>query len=245
MKANLTTGIQQEIHCKWGIFMTTPEVMLLVMTCLWTTVYIFSIVYALRNKTHAIPPISLAFNFSWELIAMLFFWEYVAILWVITDIFIVILFINEYRTNHDKKGFLYLIPFVCWSLLCIFLFKIQIPGKFNGFYFLGFAQDLFMAIEFNYEFKKKTKSRKIDFTLWLVALFKLLGDFLAFISSRTIPFVTFFGIFVLIFNICYIVRVSRYLFLKQNNQNSTKDVPANKKKNKKKTKKKKRKNTKK
>ena len=192
--------------------MTSAAIMLLIMTSLWTGAYIFAIVYALRNKTHAIPPISLAFNFAWELVAMFFYFEYVAIVWVITDIIIVFLFAKEYMAKKDKDGFLYIIPFVFWAILCILLFNVQIPEKFNGLYFLGFAQDLFMAIEFNYEFKKKEKDKKIDLILWFVALFKLLGDLLAFISSRMFPSVTFFGILVLIFNTVYILRVSQVLF---------------------------------
>lgn len=219
--------------------MPISSLMLLVMTSLWSMVYILAIVYSLRSKTHAIPPISLAFNFAWELVAMLFYWEYVAIVWVIIDVVIVALFVNEYRIKKDKKGFLYLIPFACWSLLCVLLFNIRIPGKFNGFYFLGFAQDLFMAIEFHCEFKKKKSAQKINLTLWFVALFKLLGDLLAFISSRTIPFVSFFGIFVLLFNTGYIVRISKYLYSNWKTKTLKKNSRVKKKRKKKKSKKKK------
>lgn len=223
--------------------MTPRDVMLVLLTIFWTLAYIFAVVYAARNKTHAIPPFSVSLNFSWEIIALFYYWEYVDIAWVIVDIFIVALMVQEFVDTKNKKALLYLIPFVCYGIICAALFNKSLSDGSTGYIFLSFFMDLIMAVDFHLEFRQKQQSSKINSSLWFVALFKLLGDATALIIYRMFPYVVFLGLSVLAFNIVYIVRVSRYL-LNWKNKDSTKNIPTSKKKNKKKPKKKKKDNKK-
>ncbi len=188
------------------------DIMMVLLTAFWTLAYVFAVVYAVRNKTHAIPPFSVSLNFSWEIIALFYYWEYVDIAWVIVDVFIVALLIKEFIEQKNKNAFLYLISFVCYGIICALLFNKPFDDGSNGYVFLSFAMDLVMAIDFNLEFKEKQKLKKIDLMLWLVALFKLLGDATALIIYWMYPTVLVFGIAVLILNTLYIVRVSQVLF---------------------------------
>lgn len=192
--------------------MTTRDIMMILLTAFWTFAYIFAVVYAVRNKTHAIPPFSVSLNFSWEIVALFYYWEYVDIAWIIVDIFIVALMVKEFADAKNKKALLYLIPFVCYGIICAVLFNKQLPDGSTGYIFLSFAMDLVMAVDFNLKFKKKQELKKIDLWLWLVALFKLLGDAVALIIYRMYPYVVFFGLAVLLFNTVYILQVSNYLY---------------------------------
>ncbi len=192
--------------------MTTRDVMLILLTAFWTLAYIFAVVYAVRNKTHAIPPFSISLNFSWEIIALFYYWEYVDIAWIIVDVFIVALIVKEFIDAKNKKALLYLISFVCYGIICAALFNMPFSDGSNGYIFLSFVMDLVMAVEFNLEFDKKQQMKKIDLSLWLVALFKLLGDATALIIYRMHPYVVFLGLAVLVFNTVYIIRVSQDFF---------------------------------
>lgn len=192
--------------------------MLVLLTLFWTLSYIFAVVYAVRNKTHAIPPFSISLNFSWEIVALFYYFEYVDIAWIIVDVFIVVLIIKEFIEKKNKKGFLYLISFVCYGIICALSFNKPFFDGSNGYIFLSFAMDLVMAVDFNLEFKEKKRLKKIDLMLWFVALFKLLGDATALIIYRMYSSVLLLGIAVLIFNIIYIVRVSQNLFGKPKKQ---------------------------
>ena len=202
--------------------MTIRDILLILLTAFWTLTYIFAVVYAFRNKTHAIPPFSVSLNFAWEIIALFYYFEYVDIAWIIVDVFIVALLIKEFINNKNKKSFLYLIPFICYSIICALLFNKQFSDGLSGYIILSFAMDLVMAIDFNLEFKEKQRLKKIDLMLWLVALFKLLGDATALIIYRMYPVVLIFGIAVLVFNTIYIYRVSKNLFGKQQKKTSVK-----------------------
>lgn len=191
--------------------MTARDVMMILLTAFWTIAYIFAVVYAVRSKTHAIPPFSVSLNFSWEIIALFYYFEYVDIAWVIVDVFIVALMVKEYIEIKNKKALLYLISFVGYGIICACLFDKPFPDGSNGYIFLSFAMDLVMAIDFNREYRQKQKLNKIDFMLWLVALFKMLGDATALIIYRMYPSVLILGVFVLFFNILYIVRVTAQL----------------------------------
>lgn len=192
--------------------MTTRDIMLILLTIFWTLAYIFAVVYAIRNKTHAIPPFSVSLNFSWEIIALFYYWEYVDIAWVIVDIFIVALMIREFINTKNKKSILYLIPFFCYGFICAVLFNKQFSDGSNGYIFLSFLMDFVMAVDFNFEFSKKRRLKKIDFSLWLVALFKLIGDVTALAIYRMYPYVVFLGLAVLFFNVIYIIRISQVVF---------------------------------
>jgi len=191
--------------------LTTRTVMLILLTAFWTLAYIFAVVYAIRKKTHAIPPFSVSLNFSWEIIALFYYWEYVDIAWVIVDIFIVALMVKEFINSKNKKALLYLIPFVCYGIICAALFNIPFPDGSSGYIFLSFVMDLVMAIDFHFEFSIKKQLGVIDSSLWLVALFKLLGDAVALIIYCMFPYVVFLGLSVLFFNTAYIIRVTREL----------------------------------
>lgn len=192
--------------------MAIRDIMMVLLTAFWTLAYVFAVVYAVRNKTHAIPPFSVSLNFSWEIVALFYYWEYVDIAWVIVDIFIVALMVKEFVDAKNRKALLYLIPFVCYGIICALLFNKQLSDGSTGYIFLSFAMDLVMAVDFNLKFKKKQELKKIDLWLWLVALFKLLGDAVALIIYRMYPYVVFFGLAVLLFNTVYILRVSDYLY---------------------------------
>ena len=222
--------------------MSARDIMLILLTLFWTLAYVFAVIYALRSKTHAIPPFSVSLNFSWEIIALFYYWEYVDIAWVIVDVFIVALMVKEFVVAKNKKALLYLIPFVCYGIICAALFNKSFSDGSTGYIFLSFFMDLIMAVDFHFEFRQKQQSNKINSSLWFVALFKLLGDATALIIYRMFPYVVFLGLSVLAFNIAYIVRVSRSLFLHCKNKDSIKNIYTNKKKkNKKKAKKKKKK----
>ena len=193
--------------------MTVRDIMLILLTIFWTLAYIFAVVYAVRKKTHAIPPFSVSLNFSWEIIALFYYWEYVDIAWIIVDIFIVALMIKEFIDAKNKKSLLYLIPFVSYGIICAALFNKPFSDGSNGYIFLSFFMDLVMAVDFNLEFSKKLRSKKMDLSLWFVALFKLLGDATALIIYRMYPYVVFLGLAVLAFNTVYIIRVSQDLFV--------------------------------
>lgn len=194
--------------------MTIRDVWLILLTAFWTLAYIFAVVYAIRNKTHAIPPFSVSLNFSWEIVALFYYFEYVDIAWVIVDVAIVALLIKEFIDNKNKKSLLYLIPFIYYGFACALLFNKSFPDGSTGYIFLSFAMDLVMAVDFNCEFKEKQRSQKVDFMLWLVALFKLLGDAVALVIYQMFPSAMFFGVAVLVFNTIYIARVSHHLWVK-------------------------------
>lgn len=217
---------------KGELLLTIRDILMVLLTAFWTLTYVFAVIYALRSKTHAIPPFSISLNFSWEIVALFYYFEYVDIAWVIVDVFIVALIVKEYIDQKNKKACLYLISFVCYGIICALLFNRPFSDGSNGYIFLSFAMDLIMAIDFNIEFKEKLKLKKIDLMLWFVALFKLLGDATALIIYRMYPSVLFFGIAVLIFNTAYIVRVSKVLFGKKE-ERSPKKIKKKSKKRKK------------
>lgn len=185
--------------------------MLLMLTVFWTLAYVFAVVYAIHQKTHAIPPFSVSLNFSWEIIALLYYWEYIDIAWLIVDVFIVVLMVKEFINAKNKKALLYLIPFFGYGIICAVFFNMPFPDGSSGYVFLSFVMDLVMAVDFNLEFREKLQMKVIDSSLCLVALFKLLGDATALIIYRMYPYVVFLGLFVLLFNTVYIFRVSQEL----------------------------------
>ena len=200
-----------QLYCREGKTLNFKFVMLVLLTLFWTIAYIFAVIYAVRNKTHAIPPLSISLNFSWEIIAFFYYFEFIDIAWVIVDFFIVALIVDEFIEKQYKKGWLYIISFLCYGIVCAGLFNETFPDGTTGYIFLSFAMDLIMAIDFNLEFHEKQREKVVDGSLFWIAIFKFLGDAVALIIYRMYPSVLAFGVAVFFFNLIYIVRVYKEL----------------------------------
>ena len=177
---------------------------LLLLTLFWSIAYVFAIVHGLKYKEHAIPPFSVSLNFSWEIVASIMNKEYIDIVWVILDVFIVILLISEYIKEKNKKFICYILSFFIYGIICIVLFHKALPGGISGFVFLSFTMDLIMAIDYINEFSKR---KNVNTVLLLVTVFRLLGDFTAFLIYKDFLIVKIEGILVFLINIVYLTLV--------------------------------------
>ena len=180
------------------------QIRLLLLVIFWTIAYFFAIYHAVKYKSHGIPALSVALNFAWEAVATLYYHEYVGIVWCLVDAFIVFFIIKEYRSQKPRL-LLYLLAFAVCSTVCGLFFETIIVPGLNGFVFICFLIDLIMAADFVYElcFGKIA----INPIALCIAVFKLLGDYMAWNLYRRNKIIFAIGLCVLVLNIVYLVVV--------------------------------------
>ena len=173
----------------------------------WSLTYILLIIYAIKFKTHGIPLVSICLNFAWETVAL--FQSIVTkkistgfvihIAWFLLDFLIVILFLFFEHTNEKERisKIIFFISYACAIGTFSILFM-------NGYMLLSsFTIDLIMAICFlRFALLKKVKKHKLSY---VIAIFKLIGDFCAWLYYKDFFLITPIGITVLICNILYLL----------------------------------------
>ena len=173
----------------------------------WSITYVFLIIYAIKFKTHAIPLIAVCLNFSWETIAFLGSIRnmrfsaplFMHTAWLFLDLIIVCLYMfyeTRFRENTKEKRY-FVCGYIC-MLVCLFVLF------YKGYMLLScFTIDLIMAIAFLRFLIKERFYR--SWILCFVGIFKLLGDFFAWLFYRDDPIVNIIGVVVLFCNIIYLI----------------------------------------
>ena len=181
----------------------------------WSLTYVLLIVYANKFNTHGIPLISICLNFAWESVALFqsivtknFSVGFVIhTAWFLLDFLIVTLFLL-FEQSNEKRNISKIIFSICYACAIVtfyILFK-------NGYMLLlCFTIDLIMAIDFlAFILKNKVKKHKLSYA---IAIFKLLGDFCAWLYYKDSFLINPIGITVLICNILYLlilIKQGRY-----------------------------------
>jgi hypothetical protein len=180
------------------------QTQLFLLVCLWTIAYAFAIVHAIKYKSHGIPALSVALNYAWEVLATIYYREYVGIVWCLVDTVIVYFIIKEYK-RQKLQLIISLLSFVISSVACVLFFEHTVVPGLNGFVFICFLIDLIMAADFVYEISFG-KIAVNPITL-CIAFFKLLGDYMAWNMYRRNKIILAIGLCVLVLNIIYLIVV--------------------------------------
>ncbi|MBQ7380016.1 MAG: hypothetical protein IJW70_10125 [Clostridia bacterium] len=177
-----------------------------VQAAFWSLTYVFLIIYAIKFKRHGIPLASICLNFAWETVALgqsLMMGEFtgsliVHIAWFSLDLVILLLFLFC-ETPEPKvkwKKWIFLISYVCSSVLLMFVFS-------KGYMLLScFVIDLIMAVDFIvFVLFRRVKKHWISY---VIGGSKLIGDMCAWLFYRDAFSINFIGSIVLLCNLVYV-----------------------------------------
>ena len=181
------------------------EAKLFYLVAFWTGAYLAAIMQAARTGKHGIPAFSVALNFAWELVAIVYYREYVGIVWALADAVIVCYIIREYR-DDKRRLLLYALSFAAFASVCAVFFEKEIWPGAKGFKVLGFIINLTMECDFLCElfFGKIEKNAMAV----LVAVFKLLGDLVAWNMYGSDRYIFAIGLSVFVLNLLYLAFLS-------------------------------------
>lgn len=191
---------------------------LVYLTVFWSIAYLLAIFHAVRFKRHAIPAFSVSLNFAWELVALVYYFEPIDIVWTILDAVIVLCLVKELIREKNKHLFDYCCCFLIYGVICVLCFNRPFPGQMTGYVFLSFFMDLLMAINFWWEYRKK---HHINIITIMVALFRMLGDAVAWLIYQHITTVFILGSMIFVLNVAFLAFVSYEYFVQKRMKRST------------------------
>ena len=143
------------------------------------------------------PLLAGSLNFAWEINAFISsgaFWGHV--LWLVLDVFIIIL--NIYNIRKNKNRLLYCLLIIAFTIVLRLIFVIP---EVDGMLISVFAIDLIMAFDFVVNAKKISVHGKIP-----IAITKLLGDLFAWFAYSDSAYVNVIGIIVFLLNLYYLAK---------------------------------------
>ena len=173
----------------------------------WSLTYIFLIIHSLRYKNHGIPLTAMLANFAWETVALFNSLQtkefsvslLIHLAWFTLDLVMVILFF-VYETKileNTRKKVYFLSAYVICTVCFVFLFD-------SGYMLQSsFVIDLTMAICFLLHVLLEYPNRNP--LIYLVGLFKFLGDLMAWYYYRDNAIVNRIGLIVFICNLIYLL----------------------------------------
>jgi hypothetical protein len=186
-----------------------------IMFICWTVVYIEATRIGIRDRTYAIPIVSLALNFAWEVIhainGVMYYAEraptYCIVLWMVTDLGIIYTYFAYGRSEFPS--FVTRPIFVAGSLLVFvsaFLvqaaFVLEIYGPIGAINYSAFLQNAFMSGSFIAMFVARGGSRGQSLTL---AISKGIGSLAPVLRLGTISmYVALVGAVIVVLDIIYI-----------------------------------------
>lgn len=194
----------------------------------WSVVYLEAIRIGNKQKTYCIPFLALALNFTWEIIAPVWYrvltvYSAAYIVWAILDMFILSTYIKygyadfKAMTGGSKKGF------NLWTILVLctaFLWQLVCQYTLNDWLIVSsFKMNLLMSILFIYMLWVRKSSKGQSLVIAFAKCIGSVGVSLQGIFTMHNIQMWGWGLLMLIFDVLYIVLLHKTIQKEKNSIN--------------------------